>query len=76
MEGVVPFVDGCFHYLRPFFINQKSKPMELTEMEKIKEARRLYQRKWRKENPERAAEHDRRYWLKKFEELQQEAKPE
>ncbi len=48
--------------------------MELTEQEKIKTARRLYQRKWRKENPERAAELDRKYWLKKFEELQNQTK--
>ena len=33
--------------------------------EKVREAKREYQREWRKKNPEKAAAIYRRYWLKK-----------
>ncbi len=29
------------------------------------EARRAYQRQWRKDNPDKVREHNRRYWQKK-----------
>ncbi len=29
------------------------------------EARRAYQRQWRKDNPDKVREHNRRYWEKK-----------
>ena len=36
--------------------------------EKACKARREYMRKWRQKNPDKVAEHTRRYWLKKAEE--------
>lgn len=33
--------------------------------DKVREAKRKYQRDWRKKNPEKAAAIYRRYWLKK-----------
>lgn len=33
--------------------------------EKVREAKRMYQREWRKKNPEKSAAIYRRYWEKK-----------
>jgi hypothetical protein len=42
----------------------------LSEKELIQAAQREYKRKWREKNPDKVREHNRRYWLKKAEELQ------
>ena len=41
--------------------------MEMTE--EAKEARRAYQREWRKRNPERVREYERRRWVNKAKEF-------
>ena len=38
----------------------------MTELEQIKAAKAAYAREWRKRNPERAKEIQKRYWKKKF----------
>lgn len=42
------------------------------EEQKIIEARRLYQRQWRAANKDKIREHNRRFWLKKAAEAEQE----
>ena len=43
----------------------------MTKTEKIQRARREYLRRWRKRNPERIQQYREKFWLKKFEELQE-----
>ena len=42
----------------------------MTEHEKIKFAMREYKRKWRERNPGKEREYNRKYWLKKAEEME------
>ena len=43
----------------------------MSENEQIRELKNQYLREWRRKNPERAAEIQRRYWRKKLEQAQQ-----
>ena len=47
--------------------------MSETEERQIRELKNQYIREWRKRNPERAAEIQRRYWRKKLFQQQQNA---
>ncbi len=39
--------------------------------EAVREAKRQYMREWRKKNPERVKENNRRYWERKAKQLQE-----
>ena len=43
--------------------------MTLQELNKIKKARRDYQREWRRKNPEKVKATQERYWLRRAQEL-------
>ncbi|WP_175615831.1 hypothetical protein [Piscibacillus halophilus] len=42
----------------------------MTTEEKIKLAKREYQRKWRKQNKEKVKQYQKNYWLRKAEEIE------
>lgn len=46
--------------------------MDATE-NRVKEAQRAYQRAWRKKNPEKVKEYNRKYWERKIKELEKSA---
>lgn len=46
----------------------------MTQTSSAIQARREYQRQWRKANPDKVREHNRRYWEKKGQELLQNLK--
>lgn len=47
-------------------MKEESKRNEL--LQKAKEARRAYYRKWRKENPDKVKQYQETYWIKKAQE--------
>ena len=47
---------------------------DINMSEKAAAARREYQRKWAKENPEKIREYQKRYWIKKAEQAEAQKK--
>ena len=45
----------------------------MTNREKALVAQREYMREWRRRNPNKVREHNRRYWVRRAEKMQQQA---
>ena len=45
------------------------RPENLSEDQKIKLAKKIYHRAWRKKNREKLRQREREFWLRKFEKL-------
>ena len=46
----------------------------MVDREKALAAQREYAREWRRRNPDKVREHNRRYWVRRAEKMQQQAK--
>lgn len=66
-RGVEQKVNKIMIILQKIFNINNVNQSIMTEKEKIQKARAEYQRKWRKENPEKVQKHMDNYWLRKFE---------
>ena len=51
---------------------ERAERHNMNDKEKAAEAKRQYQRAWRKKNPEKVAAIQERYWRKKFEKTEEE----
>ncbi len=45
----------------------------MTDHEKVLAAQRQYVKEWRRRNPDKVREYNRRYWLRRAEKMQQQA---